>query len=47
MSIGDRPLIAKSMNFEIQKKKSENSRFAEVSVCFFKIIFCPTIVGLY
>ena len=37
LSIGDRLLVAKGI-----KTMAKNTRFDEVSVRFFKIIFCPT-----
>ena len=40
LAIGDRPLGAKEIDFQIQS--NDNPRFVEVSVHFFKMIFCPT-----
>ena len=40
LSISDRPLVAKGIDFKF-KTATEKSGFAKVSVCFCKIIFCP------
>ena len=42
LSIGHRALVAKGIDFQIYETMTENLRFSEVSVRFFKIIFCPT-----
>ena len=43
LCIGNRPLVAKEIDLQIDNNlMAENSCFVEVSVCFFKIVFCPT-----
>ena len=42
MSTGDRPLVAKGSRFSNSKQLSKIPYFVEVSICFFKIIFCLT-----
>ena len=39
LSIANRPLV---VNFKFKTATTEDSRFAEVSIRFFKIAFCPT-----
>ena len=43
--IGDRQQVAKWIDFQIQAM-AENSSFAKVSIRFFKITVCPTILAL-